>query len=63
MTRLTTWFDELAPHLFIEEILGSPAVQRAISVGMWIVAPVDYTTAVSLSYLLRPINKKNNCLS
>ena len=60
MTRLTSWFDELAFWPTYEEIISRPAVQRMINIGMWIVAPIDYPTAVTLSHLLRSKTSKHS---
>lgn len=57
MTRLTGWFDELAFLPTYEEILCKPAVQWIINIGMWVIAPIDYPTAVTLSHLRRSTNK------
>ena len=57
MTRLTSWFDELAFWPTCEEILSSSAVQRVINIGMWVLAAIDYPTAAALSHLLRSETK------
>ena len=57
MTRLTTWFDELVfvpIYCSFPELLSRCDVQRVLSIGVWLVSVVDYTSAAELSHLLQP---------
>lgn len=53
MTRLTLWFDELALWPDYGKLLNSPTVQRLLTIGMWLIAPIDYPAAAAMSHLLK----------